>query len=81
LVKPGEKKHIRDIEIVSSESKFEMVITSGTFKVGLTFDLKDAEALRRELDEWIDVGTVVRATRRQVARRPRAKDSRPQLGR
>jgi hypothetical protein len=68
MVRPGDKKHIRDIELTATESKFEIIVGSGNFKIVLSFSLGDAEILRRELDEWIDVGTVVRATKRRLIR-------------
>ena len=66
MVKPDQIKDIGSVEVTASETRFKIVLPFKDRKVIISFDINDAHALRKELDEWIDIGTVVKATKRLV---------------
>jgi hypothetical protein len=81
LVKPEEVKELHDLEITATPLRFRIVIPLKDSRIALSFDMKDAKILRGELDEWIDIGTVVQATKRRTRKSATSMAAVPPLSR
>jgi hypothetical protein len=69
MVKPGGKQSVRDVYLTASESKFELNIGSRErSSARITFDLKDAKRLNRELEEWIMIASQIENFRKPTKR-------------
>ncbi|MGH2638789.1 MAG: hypothetical protein ACRDF4_05835 [Rhabdochlamydiaceae bacterium] len=68
MVKPEELKEIKQVKVTSKDNKFQMMIGSGKFSATISFDLKDAQALHKELEEWIQIASFKKASKSKKIR-------------